>query len=46
MKYIDQMLKQWFPVNTIIRGQIRKLIVNALKEAYNKGYRDGGSVGQ
>tara|TARA_R110002167_G_scaffold268577_1_gene475009 strand:+ start:590 stop:730 length:141 start_codon:yes stop_codon:yes gene_type:complete len=46
MKYIDQMLKQWFPVNTIIRSQFRKVIVKAMEEAYNKGYRDGQSIGQ
>ena len=46
MKHIDQMLKQWFPVNTIIRQQFRKIIAKAICEAYNRGYRDGGSVGQ
>jgi len=46
MDKIEQMLKQWLPVNTIIREQFRKIIVKAIQEAYNKGYRDGGSVGQ
>ena len=46
MDKIEQMLKQWLPVNTIIREQFRKIIVKAIQKAYNKGYRDGGSVGQ
>ena len=46
MDKIEQMLKQWLPVNTIIREQFRKIIVKAIQEAYNRGYRDGGSVGQ
>tara|TARA_R110000744_G_scaffold198345_1_gene317576 strand:- start:1258 stop:1434 length:177 start_codon:yes stop_codon:yes gene_type:complete len=46
MDKIEQMLKQWLPVNTIIREQFRKIIVKAIQEAYNKGYRDGGSAGQ
>tara|TARA_Y100000034_G_C6732073_1_gene324395 strand:+ start:534 stop:707 length:174 start_codon:yes stop_codon:yes gene_type:complete len=32
MKEIDQMLNQWFPVNTIIREQFRKVIVKAMYE--------------
>ena len=34
------MLKQWIPVNTIIREQLRKLIVKVIQEAYDKGYKD------
>ena len=30
MKEIDQMLKQWIPVNTIIREKFRKIIVKAM----------------
>ena len=32
MKEIDQMLKQWIPVNTIIREQLRDLIVKELEK--------------
>ena len=36
MEEIDQMLKQWIPVNTIIREQFRKVIVKAMhKHAKN-----------
>ena len=31
MKEIDQMLKQWIPVNTIIRKQLRDLIVKEIE---------------
>ena len=37
MKEIDQMLKQWIPVNTIIRKQLRDLIVKEIeKERVNE----------
>ena len=32
MKEIDQMLKQWIPVNTIIRKQLRDLIVKEIEK--------------
>ena len=32
MKKIDQMLKQWIPVNTIIREQLRDLIVKEIEK--------------
>jgi|TARA_R110001606_G_scaffold398944_1_gene579644 uncharacterized protein YkwD len=32
VKEIDQMLKQWIPVNTIIREQLRDLIVKELEK--------------
>ena len=35
-KEIDQMLKQWFPVNTVIREKLRKLIIKAIKDAKNE----------
>ena len=36
MKEIDQMLKQWIPVNTIIRKQLRDLIVKEIEEVRTK----------
>ena len=32
MKEIDQMLKQWIPVNTIIRKELRDLIVKEIEK--------------
>ena len=32
VKEIDQMLKQWIPVNTIIREQLRDLIVKEIEK--------------
>ena len=37
MKEIDKLLKQWIPVNTIIREEIRKAIVNYVKLRVNEG---------
>ena len=45
MEEIDQLLKQWIPVNTIIRAKIRKAILKeinrreekAIKRAYELG---------
>jgi|TARA_R110000803_G_scaffold65124_2_gene126259 hypothetical protein len=36
MNKIDQMLKQWIPVNTIIRKQLRDLIVKEIEEVRTK----------
>tara|TARA_R110002074_G_scaffold109613_2_gene236304 strand:+ start:60 stop:173 length:114 start_codon:yes stop_codon:yes gene_type:complete len=36
MKEIDQMLEQWIPVNTIIRKQLRDLIVKEINKYKNK----------
>ena len=36
MKEIDQMLQQWIPVNTIIRKQLRDLIVNEVEQVRTK----------
>jgi len=42
MKEIDILLKQWIPVNTIIREEIRDAIVQmkmkAMDRAFQKGY--------
>tara|TARA_R110001592_G_scaffold218742_1_gene472790 strand:+ start:134 stop:292 length:159 start_codon:yes stop_codon:yes gene_type:complete len=32
MKEIDQMLKQWIPVNTIIREKFRKIIIKEIEK--------------
>ena len=36
MRLVDQMLKQWVPVNTIIREQFRKTIIKAIEENEKK----------
>ena len=36
VKEIDQMLKQWTPVNTIIRKQLRDLIVKEIEKERTK----------
>jgi len=36
VKEIDQMLKQWIPVNTIIRKQLRDLIVKEIEKERTK----------
>jgi hypothetical protein len=41
VKEIDQMLKQWIPVNTIIREQFRKVIIKAMAKIYESGYQAG-----
>ena len=40
MKEIDQMLDQWI-YNSIIRAEIRELIVKAIAEANKSGYIAG-----
>ena len=41
MKEIDQLLKQWIPVNTIIRKEIRKTIEDAIRNAQGNGFVRG-----
>jgi hypothetical protein len=36
MEEIDQMLKQWIPVNTLIRKQLRDLIVKEIEKERTK----------
>ena len=36
MGEIDQMLKQWMPVNTVIRKQLRELIVKEIEKERTK----------
>ena len=42
MKEIDRLLKQWIPVNTIIREEIREAIIQmkieSMSRAFQKGY--------
>ena len=50
MKEIDDLLKQWIPVNTIIREEIREAIIQmkmkAMDRAFQKGYEAGVEVSQ
>jgi hypothetical protein len=39
MKEIDQMLKQWIPVNTIIREQFRKIILKEMARQFEMGLK-------
>ena len=45
MKEIDQKLKQWIPVNTIIRAEVRKVIVDYVEKEVNKAYERGLEAG-
>jgi predicted Ser/Thr protein kinase len=38
MKEIDRLLKQWIPVNTIVRKEIRDAIVKEIEKAQIQGY--------
>jgi hypothetical protein len=41
MKEIDQMLKQWIPVNTIIRDKFRNIIIKYVQEKMDEAYKAG-----
>ena len=41
MKEIDRLLKQWVPVNTIIRAEIREAIVKEINKSYERGLEMG-----
>ena len=41
MKEIDRLLKQWIPVNTIIREEIREAIVQMKMKAMDRAYKAG-----
>ena len=41
MKEIDKLLKQWIPVNTIIREEIRAAITKECLKQYNLGVEAG-----
>ena len=45
MKEIDRLLKQWIPVNTIIREEIRNAIIKHKMESMDKAYAQGHKVG-
>ena len=41
MKEIDRLLKQWIPVNTVIRHKIREAIVKECFKSYDLGVEAG-----
>ena len=41
MKEIDRLLKQWIPVNTIIREEIKKAIEKYGRKSYDLGVEAG-----
>ena len=41
MKEIDNKLKQWIPVNTIIRDEVREAIIKYGTKSYEKGLEAG-----
>ena len=41
MKEIDRLLKQWIPVNTIIREEIREAIVKECFKSFDLGTKHG-----
>ena len=45
MKEIDKLLKQWIPVNTIIREEIRDAIIKHKMESMDKAYAQGHKMG-
>ena len=45
MEEVDRLLKQWIPVNTIIRQEIRNAIVKMKMEAMDRAYNDGHKMG-
>jgi len=49
MKEIDRLLKQWIPVNTVVRQEIKDAIIQMqmkdMSKAYNKGYEAGIEAG-
>ena len=45
MKEIDEKLKQWIPVNTIIRAEVRQVIVDYIEKEVNKAYERGLEAG-
>ena len=46
MKEIDRLLKQWIPVNTIIREEIREAIIKMRDKAVSEAYNDGMFAGE
>ena len=41
MKEIDRLLKQWIPVNTIIRDEVRAAIVKEIDKQKDIAYKAG-----
>ena len=44
MKEIDQMLKQWIPVNTTIREQFRNIIIKYVQKKMDEAFEAGRAV--
>ena len=44
MNEIDRLLKQWFPVNTNVREELRNAIVTMKMEAMDRAFEDGRRV--
>ena len=45
MKQIDILLKRWIPVNTIIRAEVRQVIVDHIEKEVDKAYKRGLEAG-
>ena len=45
MKEIDRLLKQWIPVNTIIREEVRAAIMKYVQNQVDKAYESGVEAG-
>jgi len=41
MEEVDRLLKQWIPVNTIIREEVREAIIQMKMEAMDRAYNAG-----
>lgn len=44
MREIDQMLKQWIPVNTIIREKFRNIIIKYVQKKMDEAFNDGRKI--
>ena len=44
MKEIDQMLKQWIPVNTLIREKFRNIIIKYVQKKTDEAFESGRAV--
>ena len=40
MKRIDQMLKQWLPVNTVVREEFRNIIIKYIQLKMDESFND------
>ena len=46
MKEIDRLLKQWIPVNTVVRQEIREAIVKECFKSFDLGVEEGKNYKQ